>query len=349
VKQPFGVLARGREVDLFVLKNAQGMEASITTYGGIVTALTAPDRDGRFADIVLGFDSLEGYLAGHPYFGAIIGRYGNRIGKGLFTLDGQEYTLATNNDENHLHGGIVGFDKVVWDAEGRETSGGPQLTMRYLSADGEEGYPGNLEVVVTYTLPNNNELFINDTATTDKATPVNLTNHSYFNLAGHGNGDILDHEMQINADRFTPVDSSLIPTGELRNVGGTPMDFRESVTIGARIDDDDEQIGFGLGYDHNWVLTSDGSELTLAASVLEPTTGRVMEVLTTEPGVQFYAGNFLDGSLTGKNGELYNRRYGFCLETQRYPDSPNRPEFPTAVLRPGEKYRTTTVYRFFAE
>jgi len=349
VKEPFGTLPDGRAVDLYVLSNANGMQVSIMTFGGIVTTLTAPDRNGDFADIVLGFDRLGGYLAEHPYFGAIIGRYGNRIGKGRFTLDGQQYTLATNNNENHLHGGITGFDKVVWQANEMATPSGPQLRLSYVSEDGEEGYPGALDVTVTYTLTADDELRIDYRATTDKPTPVNLTNHSYFNLAGQGNGDILGHEMLVNADRFTPVNSGLIPTGELRMVEGTPMDFRTPVSIGARIDDEDEQLGFGLGYDHNWVLGTGGAEFSLAARVYEPTTGRSMEVLTTEPGVQFYTGNFLDGTLMGKGGKVYQHRYGFCLETQHYPDSPNRPEFPTTVLRPGEEYRTTTIYRFSAE
>jgi aldose 1-epimerase len=349
VKEAFGTMPDGNAVDLYVLTNSNGVQSSITTFGGIVTMLTSPDRNGELGDIVLGFDQLEGYLAEHAYFGAIIGRYGNRIGGGTFTLDDQQYILATNNNENHLHGGIKGFDKVLWKAEARSTPSGPQLELRYLSEDGEEGYPGDLDVAVTYTLTDDNELQIEYRATTDKPTPVNLTNHSYFNLAGQGNGDILEHEVLINADRFTPVDSGLIPTGEMRVVEGTPMDFRTPVAIGARIDDDDEQLRFGLGYDHNWVLNAGDAELTLAARVYEVTSGRVMEVLTTEPGVQFYTGNFLDGSLTGKGGRVYRHRYGFCLETQHYPDSPNKPEFPMTVLRPGNEYRTTTIYRFSAE
>ena len=345
----FGALPDGRTAELYTLRNGKGMEVSITNFGGIVTLLTAPDRKGEYGDVVLGFDTLDGYLAGHPYFGAIIGRYGNRIGKGTFTLDGTQYTLATNNISNHLHGGIVGFDKVVWNAEAGETPSGPQLLLRYTSADGEEGYPGSLEVTVTYILTSDNELRIDYHATTDKPTPVNLTNHSYFNLAGQGNGDILGHLIQIDADRFTPVDDGLIPTGERRPVDGTPMDFRTPVAIGKRIDGEDEQLRFGLGYDHNWVLNHAASRLTLAARVVEPTTGRVLEVLTEEPGVQFYTGNFLDGSLTGKEGKVYERRNGFCVETQHFPDSPNKPDFPSTVLRPGEEYLTTTIYRFSAE
>jgi len=348
VKKPFGDLPDGRAVDLYLLTNENGMRASIATYGGIVTSLTAPDRNGRLTDVVLGFDDLDGYLAGHPYFGAIVGRYGNRIANGVFTLDDQTYALAQNNNENHLHGGLSGFDKARWAAQTRSLPEGPQLQLTHVSADGEEGYPGRLEVTVDYTLTHENELRIDYSATTDKPTHVNLTNHSYFNLAGAGGGDILDHEVLINADHFTPVDGGLIPTREIREVEGTPMDFRQPVAIGKRIDDDDTQLQFGSGYDHNWVMNKDGSGLSLAARVFEPTTGRVMEVLTREPGVQFYTANFLDGSLTGKDGTVYGRRCAFCLETQHFPDSPNRPEFPTTVLRPGEVYETTTVYRFSA-
>lgn len=349
VKKPFGKTADGQPVDLFVLTNAKGMQASITNYGGTVTALTAPDSKGQFGDVVLGFDALEPYLAGHPFFGCLVGRYGNRIAKGTFTLDGKKYELAKNNGENHLHGGKKGFDKAVWKAETLKTKDGPALKLTHVSKDGDEGYPGTLSVTVTYTLTNQNELRIDYLATTDKATPVNLTNHSYFNLAGPGNGDILAHEMQINADRFTPVDAGLIPTGELRSLSGSPLDFRKPVAIGKRIDQDDEQVRFGKGYDHNYVLNKRGNELSLAARVHEPTTGRILEVLTTEPGVQFYCGNFLDGKQTGKGGKAYKHRYGFCLETQHYPDSPNQPAFPSTVLKPGNEYRTTTVYRFLAK
>lgn len=348
IRTPFGALPDGRAVDLYLLTNENGMRASIATYGGIVTSLTAPDRDGRFADVVLGFDDLDGYLAGHPYFGAIVGRYGNRIANGTFSLDDQTYALAKNNNENHLHGGISGFDKSLWAAQPLSTPEGPQLRLTHVSADGEEGYPGQLDVTVDYTLTHANELQIDYRATTDKPTHVNLTNHSYFNLAGPSGGDILSHEMHIHADHFTPVDDGLIPTGEIRGVDGTPMDFRQPVAIGKRIDDDDEQLRIGSGYDHNWVLNKDGSGLPLAARVFEPITGRVMEVLTREPGVQFYTANFLDGSLTGKGGAVYGRRCALCLETQHFPDSPNKPEFPTTVLRPDEAYETTTVYRFSA-
>jgi aldose 1-epimerase len=349
VRSPFGETTDGKAVELYTLTNANGMQVAITTYGGIVVSLTAPDRKDNYADVVLGFDDLDGYLAGHPYFGALIGRYGNRIAKGKFTLEGTEYTLATNNNENHLHGGLAGFDKKVWRARGALTRAGVTLTLNCVSADGEEGYPGKLEVKVVYTLTGDDELKIEYSATTDKATPINLTNHSYFNLAGQGTGDILGHELTINADRFTPVDAGLIPTGELKPVEGTPFDFRKGTAIGARIEADDEQLKFGGGYDHNFVLNKDGNDLTLAASVYEPKTGRVVEVYTTEPGVQFYCGNFLDGSNVGKGGKVYNFRNGFCLETQHFPDSPNQPKFPSTILKPGEEYSTTTVYKFFAK
>ena len=349
VRSPFGQTPDGKAVELYTLTNANGMEVAITTYGGIVVSLTAPDREDNYADVVLGFDDLDGYLAGHPYFGALVGRYGNRIAKGKFTLDGKEYTLATNNGENALHGGIVGFDKKVWRARGAVNRMGVSLALNLKSEDGEEGYPGNLEVKVVYTLTNDDELKIEYSAKTDKATPVNLTNHSYFNLAGQGTGDILGHELMINGDRFTPVDKGLIPTGELKPVEGTPFDFRRPTAIGARIEAEDEQLEFGGGYDHNFVLNASDDDLVLAASVYEPKTGRVMEVYTTEPGVQFYCGNFLDGSNVGKGGKVYNHRNGFCLETQHFPDSPNKPDFPSTILEPGEEYSTTTVYKFFAK
>jgi aldose 1-epimerase len=344
--RPFGSLADGRPADLLVLRNSRGMQASISSYGGIITSLTVPDRRGELADVVLGFDRLDGYLAGHPYFGAIIGRYANRIGKGSFTLDGETSVLARNDGENHLHGGVAGFDKALWKARPVATPEGPEVELDYSSADGEEGYPGRLDATVTYCLTHDNELRVRYHATTSRPTHVNLSSHSYFNLAGPESSDVSDHILTIHADRFTPVGRGLIPTGELRGVDGTPMDFRTPVAIGARIDREDEQLRLGSGYDHNWVLSSTGSQLSLAAEVLEPTSGRLMQVLTTEPGVQFYTGNFLDGSSVGKKGKVYGRRCAFCLETQHFPDSPNHPEFPTTVLRPGEVYETTTIYRF---
>jgi len=348
-REPFGQTADGTAAELFTLTNDAGCEAKITNYGGIVVALTAPDRDGRFADVALGYDTLDEYLADTPYFGALVGRYGNRIAKARFSLGGVEYALAANDGDNSLHGGRVGFDKVVWNAETVEAEGGVGVALTYLSADGEEGYPGNLSVKVVYTLTAEGALRIDYTATTDAETVLNLTHHSYFNLAGAGSGEILGHVMQIDADRFTPVDETLIPTGELRPVEGTPMDFRTPTPIGERIEADDEQIRLGGGYDHNWVLNGGGGTLARAARVTEPTSGRVMEVRTTEPGVQFYSGNFLDGSNVGKGGAAYNRRNGFCLETQHFPDSPNQPAFPSTVLKPGETYTQTTIYRFTAE
>jgi aldose 1-epimerase len=357
-KEPFGKTGDGKAVDLYTLANAHGMRVRIMTYGGIIVSLEVPDRRGQLADVVLGFDRLEEYLKGHPFFGALVGRYGNRIAKGQFTLDGVAYTLVRNNDENHLHGGTKGFDKVVWKAKEIKKPDAVGIELTYVSKDGEEGYPGNLSCVVTYLLARaTNELRVDYEATTDKPTVVNLTQHSYFNLKGAGNGDILGHEITINADRFTPVDSGLIPTGELKPVKGTPFDFTKPVAIGARINDDDEQLRFGKGYDHNFVLMDrkpadpnivhpDLAGLKAAAEVTEPTTGRAMAVWTTEPGVQFYVGNFLDGSNVGKGGKAYGHRYGFCLETQHFPDSPNRPSFPSVVLRPGETYRHTTVFAF---
>jgi aldose 1-epimerase len=348
-KMGFGATKDGTVVDIYTLTNANGVEAKIMTYGATVVSLKVPDRDGKLDDVVLGFDNVSDYEEKSPYFGCIVGRYGNRIGKGKFTLDGTEYTLAVNNGENHLHGGLKGFDKVVWEAESFENSDGVGLNLHYVSKDMEEGYPGKLDVTVTYTLTDDNELRIDYAATTDKPTVCNLTNHSYFNLAGQGLRDNSGHELMLNADNFTPVDSTLITTGEIRPVEGTPMDFTTPTAIGKRIGDDYEQLKFGGGYDHNWVLNKDGAGMTLAASVYEPTTGRFMEVLTTEPGIQFYAGNFLDGSVTGKESRVYKYRYGFCLETQHYPDSPNRPQFPSVVLRPGDEYKTVTIYKFSAK
>jgi aldose 1-epimerase len=344
-RRPYGKTPRGETVELFTLTNQHGLQAAITNYGGIVVSLLVPDRHARLADVVLGFDSLDGYLAGHPYFGAIIGRYGNRIANARFTLDGITYSLAANNGPHHLHGGIRGFDKAVWNVV---TASRNLLRLSHLSPDGDEGYPGALRVEVTYTLTPANELRIDYVATTDKPTVVNLTNHSYFNLAGQGRTDVLLHQVKFHADYFTPVGAGLIPTGELRPVRGTPFDFTTFRTIGERINAPDEQIRFGGGYDHNFVLRSRGGSLALAAEVYEPTSGRVMEVLTTEPGMQFYTGNFLDGSIRGKSGKPYGKRAAFCLETQHFPDSPNQPSFPSTVLRPGQQFQSTTVYRFSA-
>ncbi len=347
-KEDFGKTKVGQSVELYTLTNANGVETKITNYGGIVVSLKTPDRQGKLDDVVLGFDNLDEYLKGHPFFGTLTGRYANRIAKGRFTLNGVEYKLATNNGENHLHGGIKGFDKMVWSAREVPAKDGVALELAYLSKDGEEGYPGNLSVKVVYTLTNKNELRIDYSATTDKDTVVNLTNHSYFNLAGHGNGDILNHQVTINADRFTPVDSKLIPTAELRSVKGTPFDFTQPAAIGARVEQNDEQLKFGNGYDHNFVINGKAGTLRQAAKVVEPATGRVMEVWTTEPGVQLYIGNFLSDR-AGKGGKVYKRRYGFCLETQHFPDSPNKPSFPSAVLKKGGRYQTTTVFKFSAQ
>jgi aldose 1-epimerase len=343
-KAPFG-LADGRSVEIYTLANSKGSEARIMTYGGTVVSLKVPDKEGKFGDVVLGYDSLADYQKATAYFGALIGRYGNRVGKGKFSIDGKEFKLAVNNGVNHLHGGLKGFDKVVWTASPSVQADGAHLELSYLSRDGEEGYPGNLNVKVEYVLTENNELKIIYSAVTDKPTVINLTHHSYFNLAGAGQGTILDHQLTLNADRFTPTDSGSIPTGELRSVKGTPFDFIKATAIGSRIDQNDEQLKFGNGYDHNFVLSKD-KPLGLAATVYESTSGRVMEVFTTEPGVQFYTGNFLDGAIKGKNGQDYPRRSGFCLEAQHFPDSPNQPKFPSTVLRPGKTYTQTTIYKF---
>ena len=345
-KERFGTTPDGENVDIYTLTNQRGSEVKITNYGGIITSIKVPDRRGKRDDIVLGFDNLNAYVKSSPFFGALIGRYANRIAKGHFTLNGHQYTLAVNNGENHLHGGVRGFDKVVWTARPLKAANGAALRLTYLSKDGEEGYPGNLSVKVIYTLTNDNQLKIEYWATTDKDTVVNLTSHSYFNLAGQGNGDILNHQLLINAQRFTPTDAGSIPTGELRPVKGTPFDFTSASRIGDRINDDDQQLKFGKGYDHNFVLNGRMGTLRQAAVVYEPTSGRLMEIWTTEPGIQFYTGNFLDGTLTGKNGKVYQQRYGFCLETQHFPDSPNEPSFPTTVLRKGERFHTLTIYKF---
>ena len=341
--ETFGTMCDGAEVRIFSLTNDQDMEVRIINYGGIISSIRVRDRDGRLDDVVLGHDSLEGYLHRSRYFGALIGRFANRIARGRFTLDGIEYQLAVNNGENHLHGGIQGFDKVVWQAQ--KIDDGVQLT--YLSKDGEENYPGNLKATVTYRLTDANELRIDYQATTDRATIINLTNHSYFNLAG--GGTILDHQLQIEADAFTPIDETLIPTGEIRNVKGTPMDFTSPQAIGARVGTDDKQLRFAGGYDHNFVLRGDDRTLRPAARVYDPHTGRVMEVSTTQPGMQFYSGNFLDGTLVGKNGRAYTKNSACCFETQHFPDSPNQSNFPSTILRPGEKFHHTTIYRFSTE
>jgi aldose 1-epimerase len=350
-KESFGMLPDGTPVDLYTVTNSHGIEIRATNYGGIVVSLRVPDKKGNLDDIALGFDDLKGYLANTPYFGAIIGRYGNRIANGKFRLDGREYSLAKNNGPNSIHGGLNGFNKVVWHAEQFQTSAGVGLILTYTSKDGEEGYPGNLKTKVIYTLTDKNEWVIDYEAVTDKATPVNLTEHTYFNLAGEGKSDVLGHEMQLKASRFTPVDQNLIPTGELRAVKGTPLDFTQSTAIGARIDSDYEQLRLGHGYDHNFVVdaAAKNSDPVLAARVKDPTSGRVLEVYTTQPGIQFYTGNFLDGTITGKKGHVYKQHYGFCLETQHFPDSPNHPEFPTTILKPGQTYQSRTIYKMSVE
>jgi aldose 1-epimerase len=348
-RSSFGRMPDGTAVDLYTLANPHGIEIRAITYGAVIVSVRTPDRGGRFADIVLGFDAFDDYLTKSRYFGAVVGRYGNRIAKGRFTLDGRTFQLATNNGVNHLHGGVRGFDKVVWKGEPFERNGEVGVALTYTSRDGEEGYPGTLTAKVTYTLTPNDELMVQYEASADKATPVNLTNHSYFNLAG--NGDILAHQLTLEADRFTPVDETLIPTGEIAPVEGTPFDFRKQTAIGARINGDHEQLRRGNGYDHNYVLNQGGrpagdQSLRHFARVVEPSSGRTLDVATTEPGVQFYSGNFLDGSAIGKGGHVYGRRTGFCLETQHFPDSPNHPNFPSTILRPGGKYSSKTVFMF---
>ena len=350
-KESFGKTTAGEQIELYTLSNKKGMEVTITNFGATVVTLKVPDRAGKVADVVLGYDTLDGYEKGTSYFGATVGRYGNRIAGGKFSLDGKTYTLPKNNGENTLHGGIVGFNKKVWKAREIASKGGESLELTYLSTDGEEGFPGNLSTKVVFTLPaDRNELKIDYTATTDKDTVLNLTNHSYFNLAGEGNGDILDHVMTLHAKQFTPVDKALIPTGELKNVAGTPMDFNRATAIGKRINESDEQLVFGKGYDHNWVLTrvGGGSGWSIAAEAYDPKSGRTLEVLTTEPGVQFYSGNFLDGA-KGKGNKPYPQRAAFCLETQHFPDSPNHPNFPSTVLKPNAGFHSQTVFRFSAK
>jgi aldose 1-epimerase len=342
--QPFGQMPDGRPVSLFTLAGEGGIRVTITNYGGAIVTLLAPDRTGTPADVVLGYDKLEGYLKGRAHFGSLCGRFANRIARARFRLDGTEYKLPANDGANHLHGGPQGFDKQLWEA----AVVGTELKLSRLSLDGEQGYPGNLHVDVTYALDGANALRIHYRATCDRPTPINLTNHSYFNLAGHGAGEIGGHELQVFASRFTPVDQTLIPTGELASVEGTPLDFRKAARIGDRIEADHEQIRLGHGYDHNFVLERADGKLIPAATVYEPRSGRVLEVLTTEPGVQFYSGNFLNGTEVGKGGVVYHRRNGFCLETQHFPDSPNQPAFPNCILRPVAVYESTTVYRFTA-
>lgn len=347
--EPFGE-ADGQPVERYTLTNANGMQVSVLTYGATVQSLMVPDRDGNLADIALGFDNIDDYLTSSPYFGAIVGRYANRIAKGQFTLDGETYQLAINNEPNTLHGGDKGFDKQIWKAEPTESADGPSVTFSRTSPDGEEGYPGNLEVSVTYTLTQDNALRIDYHATTDAPTVINLSNHTYFNLAGEGSGSIYDHELMLNASNYTPVDSTLIPTGEIAPVSGSAFDFTTPHPIGERIrDGSNEQIMFGLGYDHNFVLdrpSADDTSMIQAARVTDPATGRVMVISTTEPGIQFYSGNFLNGSISGPSGQAYRQGDAFCLETQHFPDSPNHPEFPTTEVRPGEEFTSTTVYAF---
>lgn len=324
------------------------MTVKVTNFGAIITSILVPDRNGKVADVALGYNQVEDYInaVDKPYFGAIVGRYGNRIAKGEFKLNGETYSLAKNNGPNHLHGGVIGFDKVVWDAEYNQSE--QKIALSYLAKDREEGYPGNLQVTVTYTLTDENSIIVDYRATTDKPTPVNLTQHTYFNLKGEGEGDVLGHELMLNAKKFTPTDITAIPTGELAEVASTPFDFTQPKAIGRDIDQDHQQLLFGLGYDHNWILdkSSNSGQMTLAAQVYEPTTGRTLEIQTTEPGIQFYCGNFLDGRLKGKSGKPYIKRGGFCLETQHYPDSPNQKDFPSTILEPGNEYKSTTVFQF---
>jgi aldose 1-epimerase len=345
-EETFGTLPDGTTVQLYTMENAQGMTMTVTNLGGTIVTLKTPDKNGVFEDVVLGYDTIAGYIKAPSFFGALVGRYGNRIAKGQFTLDGVTYDLAKNNGENHLHGGRKGFDKVVWSASPVTVSDGVALKLDYVSKDMEEGYPGNLTVQVLYTLTNENELKIEYTATTDKKTVVNLTNHTYFNLSGNTKRDILDHVLSLNASSFIPVDETLIPTGEIKPVAGTPFDFNTPTVVGERIDNDDPQLKAGQGYDHCWVFNEDDGSNKPAATLYDPQTGRYMEMYTTEPGTQVYTGNFLNGSITGKYGTTYARRYAICLETQHFPDSPNQPNFPSVVLSPGETYLTETVYAF---
>ncbi|WP_443172860.1 aldose epimerase family protein [Nonomuraea sp. KM90] len=345
-KKRFGILPNGKKIDIYTLRNSGGMRVKILTYGGILQSIEVPDIRDRFANVTLGFDNLSDYVKKSPYFGCITGRYANRVAKGRFTLDGRTYRLATNDGPNHLHGGTKGFDKRVWKADPFKRRGSVGLTLTHTSPNGEEGYPGTLRTKVVYTLTDDNQIRMDYSATTSRPTIVNLTNHAYFNLRGEGNGRILGHELQINASRYTPVDKTLIPTGKIARLGGTPLDFREPTAIGDRIDSKNQQIVRGGGYDHNYVLDSRGRGLAPAARVVEPESGRVLEVITDQPGLQFYSGNFLDGTLRGTSGRLYPKRSGFALESQHFPDSPNHENFPSTVLRPGDVYRTTTIYAF---
>jgi aldose 1-epimerase len=350
-REPFGATRDGQPVDAFNFANVRGLAIRVITYGGIIVSLRTPDRAGRLGDIVLGFDTLDGYLSDSPYFGAIVGRYANRIAAGRFTLDGTTYQLATNDGKHHLHGGVRGFDKVVWRAAPLDGPHGTGVVLTHTSLDGDEGYPGTITARVTYILTDHDELVVHYYAATDRPTHVNLSQHTYFNLAGAGTRDVLDHELTIKALHYTPVDGTLIPTGELAPVDGTPFDFRRPTSLGARIDQANEQLRNGRGYDHNYVLDRDGAGLTYAARVREPSTGRVVEVYTTEPGLQLYSGNLLgqdDGGFRGKSGRMYGARCGFTLETQHFPDSPNQPHFPSTVLRPGGEYRSHTVFAFGA-
>ena len=342
-KKLFGKLENGEEVYMYTLKNKNGMKAEITNYGATVVSLLAPDKNGKMEDVILGYDSLKSYENGTSYFGAIVGRYGNRISKGKFSLEGKDYQLTINNGENHLHGGTVGFNKLLWKTDSFDEN---SVKMTLVSPDGDQGYPGKVTLTVTYTLTDNNELKIEYSGTTDKPTILNPTNHCYFNLTGNPENTILSHELKINAEKFTPVDEGLITTGELADVNGTPMDFRTPVPIGKNINNDFQQLNFGKGYDHNWVINNYNGNVREAAIVYDPSSGRVLEVLTDQPGIQFYSGNFLDGSEIGKGGIHYKHRTGFCLEAQHYPDSPNKKNFPSVELKPGETYTQTTIYRF---
>lgn len=342
----FGTLPDGRNVTQYTLKNGHGIVVNVIDYGATVTSILAPDRNGRFSDIVLGYDSLGGYIADRSYFGCIVGRYGNRIGFGKFSLGGKEYQLSVNDGENHLHGGKSGFNKKLWKASASETSIGPSLQLIYVSPDGEEGYPGTLTITVTYTLTETDELQIEYRCTTDLTTIVNPTHHSYFNLTGDPTEKILGHILTLTADKFTPVDVTLIPTGVIADVAGTPMDFRDPTPIGDRINTPFTQLTYGRGYDHNWMLNEFTGNVRKVAEVFEPTSGRLLEVFTDQPGIQFYCGNFLDGTVIGKHGIAYQHRTGLCLEAQHFPDSPNKPQFPSVTLKPGQVYTQTTIYRF---